>query len=84
MADAPEPASPKPAVNATTDAAMRTIFFMTGSYPLRHCLIQLDGHTWHGTARLATSAERERIWQKGAELHPGLIKERAGAGNLCS
>ncbi|MEE2854179.1 MAG: hypothetical protein VX424_16200 [Actinomycetota bacterium] len=57
---------------------------MTGSYPLPRCLIQLGSDTWHGTARLATSAEREGIWQKGAELYPGLIKERAWAGDLCS
>ncbi|GAB7146530.1 nitroreductase family deazaflavin-dependent oxidoreductase [Mycobacterium riyadhense] len=43
--------------------------------------VTMDGGTWDATARLATPVEREEIWAKGVEIFPGLIKERAWAGD---
>ncbi len=43
--------------------------------------VTIDGDTWDATARLAAPGEREEIWEKGVELFPGLIKERAWAGD---
>lgn len=43
--------------------------------------VTIDGDTWDATARLATPDEREQIWAQGIELYPGLIKERAWAGD---
>jgi deazaflavin-dependent oxidoreductase (nitroreductase family) len=43
--------------------------------------VTLDGDTWGARAQLATPIEREEIWAKGVEIFPGLLKERAWAGN---
>jgi deazaflavin-dependent oxidoreductase (nitroreductase family) len=42
--------------------------------------VTIDGDTWDGTARMATPDEREQIWATGVDIFPGLIKERAWAG----
>ena len=34
-----------------------------------------------GTAELATPGERDEIWAKGVDIHPGLTKEQAWAGD---
>jgi deazaflavin-dependent oxidoreductase (nitroreductase family) len=37
--------------------------------------------TWHATARLATTSERDEIWAKGVEVYPGWRKYESRAGD---
>jgi deazaflavin-dependent oxidoreductase (nitroreductase family) len=43
--------------------------------------VSIEGDTWHGTARLATSDERDEIWAKGLEIYPAWRKYESRAGD---
>jgi deazaflavin-dependent oxidoreductase (nitroreductase family) len=41
----------------------------------------IEGETCYVTARLATPAEPDEIWERGTAIYPGLTKEQAWAGD---